>query len=210
MPRPVLLVHGILGNRHIYWNLFIRRMRNDGFRVHDVVLPYAMLGDIRIAAGILRDKVDASLRGDHVKKVDLVCHSAGGLVVRYYLTYLGGNKHVDRVIFMGTPHQGTYFAYIMGLPVLRIARQTRPGSHLLNEIAGPGHAPPGVDLINFWSPVDGIVVPAENAILPGARNIKIPWITHWGFLWRKDFYERIRDALTDGDETIDAFLQPAP
>ena len=198
-PTPVLLVHGILGQRHVYWNLFRRRLATDGFRVHEVVLPYYMLGDIRIAARFLADKVEATLAGDNVDKVDLVCHSAGGLVARYYLKYLKGDRHVAHAITLGTPHQGTYTAYVLGLP-FGILKQTRPGSHLLTEVNGPGAVPPHVRITSFWSPVDGIVLPPENAILAGAHNVRVPWLTHWGFLWNPSVYAKIRDALLEGQQ----------
>jgi len=204
--RPVLLVHGILGQRHLYWNLFKRRLVADGFRVHDVVLPYALLGDIRIAARVLADKVEATLAGDGADKVDIVCHSAGGLVARYYLTYLKGDRDVRHVVTLGTPHGGTYFAYLLQLPFLSIARQTRPGSHLIQEISRPGAVPPHVRITSLWSPVDGVVLPPENAILPGARNVKVPWTTHWGFLWNQHVYDLVRDALLghgEGQKTLD-------
>lgn len=192
--NSVILVHGILGQRHLYWNVFKHRLHADGYRYHDVVLPYGLMGDLRIAARFLRDKVDATLRGDDTDKVDLVCHSAGGLVARYYLMYLGGHKHVDRLITMGSPHQGTYFSYTIGPPLLQVARQTRPGSHFLEEINGPGHIPPGVRIYNLWSPIDGIIWPHHNSRLPGSKALKV-LTTHWGFLWRRDVYETVRDAL---------------
>lgn len=194
--RPIILVHGILGQRHLYWNIFKQRLIRDGFRVHEVILPYGMFGDMRIAAGFIRDKVEATLRGDHVDSVDIICHSAGGLVARYYMKFLGGDKRTAHLITMGTPHQGTYFSYMMGFPlVLQIAKQARPQSHFLEEISGPGAIPATVRVTNIWSPIDGIVLPSENARLPGAHNIKMPWSTHWGFLWRKDVYEAVREAL---------------
>lgn len=204
--RPVLLVHGILGQRHLYWNLFKRRLVADGFRVHEVVLPYALLGDIRIAARMLADKVDATLAGDKADRVDLVCHSAGGLVARYYLTYLKGDRSVRHLVTLGTPHNGTYFAYLLQLPFLSIARQTRPGSHLLQEISGPGAVPPHVRITSLWSPTDGVVLPPENAVLAGARNVKVPWTTHWGFLWNQHIYTVVKDALLGhgaGQRTLD-------
>jgi len=204
--RPVLLVHGILGQRHLYWNLFKRRLAADGFRVHDVVLPYALLGDIRIAARVLADKVEATLAGDGADKVDIVCHSAGGLVARYYLTYLRGDRSVRHLVTLGTPHQGTYFAYLLQLPFLSITRQTRPGSNLLREISRPGAVPPHVRVTSLWSPIDGVVLPPENAVLPGARNVKVPWTTHWGFLWSQHTYHLVRDALLGhgaGQRTLD-------
>jgi triacylglycerol lipase len=207
--RPVLLVHGILGQRHVYWNIFKRRLAQDGFRVHEVILPYYMLGDIRIAARFLADKVEATLAGDGVDRVDLVCHSAGGLVARYYLKYLKGDRNVAHLVTMGTPHQGTYFSYLMALPFMGIVKQTRPGSHLLHEVNGPGAVPPQVRVTSFWSPTDGVVLPPENAVLAGAHNIRIPWTTHWGFLWSGHVYALVRDALLDhatpvgGQRTLD-------
>jgi triacylglycerol lipase len=197
-PTPVILVHGILGQRHVYWNLFRRRLAQDGFRVHEVVLPYYMLGDIRIAARFLADKVEATLVGDGVDKVDLVCHSAGGLVARYYLKYLKGDSHVSHLVTLGTPHLGTYFSYALGFPFMGIMKQTRPGSHFLSEVNdGPGAVPHHVRITSFWSPMDGIVMPPEHAILVGANNIKVSWLTHWGFLWNPRVYGMIREALLD-------------
>ena len=200
-PTRVLLVHGIRGQRHIYWNLFRRRLVQDGFRVHEVILPYYMLGDIRIAARFLADKVEATMRGDNVERVDLVCHSAGGLVARYYMKYLKGENHVAHLVTLGTPHQGTYVSYALGLPFMGILKQTRPGSHLLTEVNGPGAIPTQVRVTSFWSPTDGIVIPPENAILAGAHNIKVPWLTHWGLCRNPNGDSMIRDALLDGHES---------
>lgn len=196
--NPVILLHGILGQKHLYWNLFKRRLRQDGFRYHECILPYALLGDIRIAAGILHDKVEATLRGDKATKVDLVCHSAGGLVARYYMMYLGGDKRIGHMVTMGSPHQGTYFSYLLGANnFIQVAKQTRPGSHFLDEINGPGAVPTHIPFCNIWSPLDAIVIPSFNSHLPGSQAIKVPFCSHWGFLIRKDVYETVRDALLD-------------
>jgi len=47
-----------------------------------------------------------------VEKVHIVAHSAGGLLVRYYLQ---NNYHddVERVAFLATPHQGSVDAYLL-------------------------------------------------------------------------------------------------
>ncbi len=194
--RPVLLVHGILGQRHLYWNVFASRLKGDGFRVHEAQLPYSMLGDIRIAALTLKEKVEATCRGDKAEKVDLVCHSAGGLVARYYVKFLDGHKRVGHLVLLGTPHKGTYFSYV--LPLLRIAAQAKPGSNLIREIDEAEG--PDVPTTNFWSPVDGIVFPPENAKMEGphARNVQVDWMHHWGFLVSGAVYKHVHDALRDG------------
>lgn len=207
--RPVLLVHGILGQRHLYWNLFKKRLEDDKFRVHEVLLPYYLLGDIRIAANILKEKVEATCRGDRAEKVDLVCHSAGGLAARYYLKFLGGGKRVAHVVTLGTPHAGTYFSYALGLPFAGVARQTRPGSQFLKEISGPRAVPRGVRVTSFWSATDTVVLPAQSAVLPGARNVQVPWMHHWGFLWSSSVYNLVRDALLDRGASAKPTRKPA-
>ncbi len=39
--------------------------------------------------------------------VDIVAHSMGGLIARLYIQKMGGDKKVKRIIFMGTPHNGS-------------------------------------------------------------------------------------------------------
>lgn len=192
--RPVILLHGMLGQRHIYWNVFKHRLEQDGFRHHECIIPYGMLGDLRLAASFLKDKVEATLRGDGASKVDLVCHSAGGLVARYYMMYLGGASKVGTIVTLGTPHQGTYFSYVLPVPLLPIARQTRPGSHFLDEINGPGAIPPGVHFVNIWSPLDGVVLPSHNSKLAGSNAVRVV-ATHWSLLWSKDVYRQVSGAL---------------
>ncbi len=198
-PRPVLLVHGILGQRHLYWNLFASRLKRDGFRVHEALLPYTMLGDIRLAARTLEEKIEATCRGDRVEQVDLICHSAGGLVARYYIKLLGGSARVRHLILLGTPHKGTYFSY--ALPLLPIANQARPGSNLIREIDEAEGT--DVPITNFWSPVDGVVIPAANAQLQGkaVRDIKVEWMHHWGFLISGTLYRNVHAALLAGPPT---------
>lgn len=189
--RPVLLVHGILGQRTLYWNLFRRRLERDGFLVEEVTFPGYLLGDLRRAAETLKEEVEAMARTGH-PEVDLVCHSAGGLVARFYIQNLDGDAHVRHVVMLGTPHRGTYFAYAMGVPV-GLAAQARPGSDVLAALdASPW--PKQVRATNFWSPVDGIIIPGDRSVWDTATNIKI-WTHHWAFLVSRRVYEQVRRAL---------------
>lgn len=196
--RPVVLVHGILGQRLLYWNVFRHRLRSDGFDAYEAQLPYSMLGDIPNAAQRLQERITSILAelppgGDG--KVDLVCHSAGGIVALHYLKRLLGAQHVGHIILLGAPHKGTYFSYTM--PVLRISTQVRPGSSYLREL-GEAEFPAGVEVTNLWSPLDGVIIPAENSSLdhPRVRNVRVPWMHHWGFLISDRVYAQVKAALT--------------
>lgn len=193
--RPVLLVHGILGQRHLYWNLFRRRLEADGFRVHEVALPFVLLGDIRHAAASLAAAVEATCQESGWKgRVDMVAHSAGGLVARYYVQRLAGDTRVANLVLLGTPHHGTLVSYLM--PLLRVASQSAPGSRLLGEL-NHDPAPAQVRITNFWSPFDGVVIPAQNSVLraPGVRNVRLPGMHHWGFLVSNAVCDQVKRVL---------------
>lgn len=190
--RPVILVHGILGQRHLYWNLFRLRLARDGFDVHEAVLPFYLLGDLEEASEHLANQVERILDATGAAAADLVCHSAGGLVGRHASRRLG--SRLGHLVTMGTPFHGTRMGVVLaGLPGLRIAEQTRPGSAFLHDLeADPVD---GRRLHCLWSPLDGIVIPGHSAAMPGAHNIELPWTGHWMFLWSQPVYEAVRDVL---------------
>jgi len=192
--RPVLLVHGILGQRHLYWNLFRRRLEEAGFGVREVNLPFVLLGDIRRAAGVLAQAVDAARAATGSEHVDIVAHSAGGLVARYYVQALGGDARVRHLVLLGTPHRGTLASFL--LPVVRVAVQASPGSRFLGELDSKP-MPDSVQVTNFWSPLDGIVIPAENSVLraPGVRNVELRRMHHWGFLVSRAVCDQVKAVL---------------
>src|SRR5437016_3442484 len=118
--RTVVLVHGYLGNRSSFFPLAAYlKARGLG-----PVLSFSYSGERGIdgAALELREFVRQRVRGG---RVDLVCHSLGGLVARTWLQMLGGARRVDRCITLGTPHQGTYNAYWL---LSRVGRELRPDS----------------------------------------------------------------------------------
>ena len=59
--------------------------------------------DVRRSAQKLSQMIDGLKLS---QPVTIIAHSLGTLVTRYYLTRLGGNKKVERVMLMGGPHRG--------------------------------------------------------------------------------------------------------
>ncbi|MHB8632976.1 MAG: hypothetical protein ACYDBQ_03275 [Thermoplasmatota archaeon] len=179
----------MLGQRHLYWNLFRRRLEEDGFAVHEAVLPHFLLGDLEEATEHLVSQVLAwSVTGP----VDLVCHSAGGLVGRRAFARLG--DRVGHLVMLGTANQGTHVATALSVvPHVPLASQTRPDSAFLARLAGDPVDAKRMHCV--WSPVDGIVVPGRRATLPGADNIELSWTGHWMFLWSRRVYVTVRDIL---------------
>ncbi|SHG51760.1 Triacylglycerol esterase/lipase EstA, alpha/beta hydrolase fold [Streptoalloteichus hindustanus] len=161
--RPVVLVHGIVDNRSAF-TVLAPALRRRGFAVVHAVnygVLTAVNGDVRQAARALGEQVDQVRLATGSDRVDVVGHSLGGLIARYYVQRLDGDRHVDTLVTLGAPHAGTLTAHL--LPT-RLARQLRPGSPLLAELAEPA---PGcrTRFVAVWSDLDQVVLPRESARL---------------------------------------------
>ena len=80
------------------------------------------------------------------ERAGFVCHSAGGLVVRWYAEVRGGG--FDRVIFLATPHAGTSLAGLkVFVDVLRFGLNLPGGlDFALADEFGEGHGAVALDL----------------------------------------------------------------
>ncbi|WP_227025246.1 lipase family alpha/beta hydrolase [Streptomyces tsukubensis] len=176
--RPVVLLHGFIDNRSVFVLLRRSLAQHDRYRVHS--LNHSPLThDIRAAAGLLGQHIDELCRGTDEPEVDIVGHSLGGLIARYYVQRLGGDVRVRTLVTLGTPHSGTLAAPLMNAHP--IVRQMRPGSELMAELRAP--APHCVTrFFAFWSELDQVMVPRETACLTHpdlhSQNVRVTGIGH--------------------------------
>ncbi|MFJ5550777.1 esterase/lipase family protein [Streptomyces sp. NPDC093225] len=200
---PVILLHGFTDNRSVF--LLLRRALTAHGGRHVEALNYSpFTTDLRVAARLLGEHVEQVCARTGHDRVDLVGHSLGGLVARYYVQRLGGAERVRTVVTLGTPHGGTRVAPLMDAhPVVR---QMRPDSPVLVELAAPA---PGCStrFVSFWSDLDQLMVPLETARLdhPDLRteNVRVSGIGHLALAAHPAVTSRIRQAL-DGPGDLDA------
>ncbi|MBK7664908.1 MAG: lipase [Sterolibacteriaceae bacterium] len=159
---PVLLVHGYLCNRGVWWWLK-PRIENAGHVVATVTLE-PVLGEIDDGVRPLMERIEAVCRETGASRVTLVCHSMGGLTARAYVRACGSER-VARLITIATPHQGSAMARF-GLG--RNARQMRDGSAWIAAL-GQAALPAALPVVSIYSLHDSLLVPQDNAILPGAQ-----------------------------------------
>lgn len=104
---PVLLVHGYICNYRM-WDQTARALNEAGHPVLAISLEplFTSIDDYapQVQQAVLQLQ---QLSGTH--RVALVGHSMGGLVIRAWLRQYG-SAEVDRIITLGTPHQGTKMA----------------------------------------------------------------------------------------------------
>ncbi|MDX6330706.1 MAG: hypothetical protein QOI83_3089, partial [Streptomycetaceae bacterium] len=113
-PRPVVLVHGTLGNGTDNWLGLAPYLVARGYCVFsldygqlDGVPVFYGLGPIADSAQQLSDYVDQVLAATGTAKVDIVGHSQGGVMPRYYLKFLGGAAKVNALVGLAPDNHGT-------------------------------------------------------------------------------------------------------
>jgi triacylglycerol esterase/lipase EstA (alpha/beta hydrolase family) len=122
-PRPVVLVHGFLSNPqtwtpYVQSNGFLDSLGLKGFAVGDGQFPGA-LNTGSFAAPTSRTNTlaqNAEILGEYISNVkkqtgaemvDLVVHSMGGMISRYYIDRLMKTRDVAQLIMLGSPMGGS-------------------------------------------------------------------------------------------------------
>ncbi|MEU8763104.1 alpha/beta fold hydrolase [Streptomyces sp. NPDC048659] len=202
--RPVVLLHGFVDNHSVF--VLLRRTLARHGREHVESLDYSPFTcDLRTAAERLGRLVEEIRERTGQAEVDLVGHSLGGLIARYYVQRLGGDTRVRTLVMLGTPHAGTAFGPLADAHPL--VRQMRPGSEVLRELAGPA---PGVRtrFVSFWSDLDRVMVPVETAHLDHpdliTHNVRVSGIGHLALPVHPAVAAGILAALDDGDPAAGA------
>ncbi|MFC4955961.1 esterase/lipase family protein [Streptomyces mauvecolor] len=196
---PVVLLHGFIDNRSVFV-LLRRSLARHGWR-HLESLNYSPLtGDIRVAAELLGRHVEEICARTGHREVDIVGHSLGGLIARYYVQRLGGDLRVRTLVTLGTPHSGTRSAQLAHAHP--IVRQMCPGSELVEELRRPA---PGIRtrFVSFWSDLDTLMIPVETARIEHpdliAQNVRVTGIGHLAMPVHPAVAAGVRQALTAGE-----------
>ncbi|MFH8488113.1 lipase family alpha/beta hydrolase [Streptomyces longisporoflavus] len=175
---PVVLLHGFIDNRSVF--VLLRRSLAQHGGQHVESLNYSPLTcDIRTAAELLGRHIEEICERTGHHQVDIVGHSLGGLIARYYAQRLGGDARVRTLVTLGTPHGGTRVVPLADAHP--IVRQMRPGSDVIEELREP--APDcRTRFVSFWSDLDQLMAPLETACVDHpdliAQNVRVSGIGH--------------------------------
>jgi triacylglycerol esterase/lipase EstA (alpha/beta hydrolase family) len=183
-PRPVILVHGTTENRLANWSGLGPRLANEGFCVFAPNYGYyngiPALTNIESSAAQLGAYVDQVLaKYPGVTKVDIVGHSQGGMMPRYYIKFLGGQDKVNRLIGIAPSNNGTTLsglanlAKVFGLTGAVEAigpafAQQIVGSAFLQNLNAGDPTPGAVKYDVLVTNGDQVVTPYRSAFIAGA------------------------------------------
>lgn len=200
--RVVLLVHGLDEPGGIWDDLAAALLEDPVLAGRCALAQFQYPNDQRIAssadllAGALRD-----LKARGVERVDLVCHSMGGLLARDVLTrpgYYDGNARgggglpaVERLILIGTPNAGSPWAKLRALAEIReqVARFLDAPDHDARRLLGylsDGLGEAGDDLLpgspflaelNGRPAPTGVVITVIVGRLAPVRSDDLAWLS---------------------------------
>ncbi|NIH85951.1 lipase family alpha/beta hydrolase [Amycolatopsis granulosa] len=176
--RPLVVLPGLADNTAVFTDLKLALERCGAGPV--VSFSYSLLlRDVRSAAARLAEQVEQLCEVTGATRVDLVGHSLGGLIARYYVQRLGGHRRAGTVVTVGTPHGGTVAAWLFS--PLPLARQLRPGSDLVAELNQPAPGC-GTKFVTFSSDGDEVVLPSRHGRIEhqdlDVRNVVLPGVGH--------------------------------
>jgi triacylglycerol esterase/lipase EstA (alpha/beta hydrolase family) len=195
-----VLSHGTIENMAYNWNALSPLLKNNGYcafalnygqEAGKVVglpgsIPPGGTAPIETSAAQLSAFVDRVRSATGAAKVDIVGHSQGGMMPRYYMRFLGGAGKVHRLVGLSPSNHGTTVdglsALITLVPggsagltaVCGIACvQQLAGSAFINNLNAGGDTEPGVQYTVIETRYDEVVTPYTSAFLSGPNVTNI-------------------------------------
>ncbi|NBX68756.1 MAG: alpha/beta fold hydrolase [Proteobacteria bacterium] len=181
---PVLFIHGIFHNRSTFaW--LKQRLYSKGFRHFKEVNLLTSIHPIpRLAEQVARES-RLLVKKFQVPQIDIVAHSMGGMIARYFVQLLGGDGLVRNLITLGTPHRGTEWSKYSLIPHIReLAPQSRT-IELLNQCPPPKYT----RAVAVSGDLDIVIRPKDCTWWEGVRNIHLSRVGHAGLLFSKRVLE---------------------
>ncbi len=202
-PEPVILVHGLGGNKNTNWRTYAPLLANEGYCVYALTygvypgtpLPANLLGgltSIPKSAVEFSAFVDKVLASTGAKKVDIVGHSEGTQMPDYYAKFLGGASKIDKYVSLAPLWHGTNLAGIatanaygaaygfgplvegVFAPFFASGPEMMTGSAFYTKLRSGGTTiVPGITYTNIMTKYDELVQPYTSGFEPGATNLVV-------------------------------------
>jgi triacylglycerol esterase/lipase EstA (alpha/beta hydrolase family) len=233
-PRPVVLVHGSWSNMYENWSTLSPALAQKGYCVfalnyggtqYNGNWVYATDHDA-VSAQQLSDFVNRVLTATGATQVDIVGHSQGAMMPRYYLGFLGGAPKVHTLVQMAPDNRGLSFYGLSQVATLLVnlnpaltnlvigswcgaCTDNLANSAFMNKLNGIGDTVPGVQYSVIVTRYDEAVTPYTSQYLygPGVVNITIQdecstdFVEHIGLAYDPISLHNVFNALDPANAT---------
>lgn len=189
-PEPVVLVNGTFETMAKNWWTLAPVLADAGYCVYafdyGVTRVVPATGPVRDSATELGTFVDRVLGATGAQEVDLVGHSQGGMMPRWYIGFQGGAAKVDDLVGIAPSSHGTRGLIVrdddgegsalahadQGVAYRTCAAciDQQAGSAFMQELASIPDTVPGVDYTVISTEHDEIVTPYTSQALDGPED----------------------------------------
>lgn len=205
----ILLLYGFGATRRSV-SILEARLRKDGFDVISLKLGGFMdlfnTEPIDKLAKKVAQKIESLCERFQLPRFTIIGYSKGGLIGRYYITHLGGDKRVHTLITLATPHLGNPWSLLGGIFLVGLLskglRQMIPASKFMRMLAKKP-LPANVYTVSIASPKDK-TCPPRYSLLPERKegvpvcNVLLKDLRHSDFVIKQQAYQTIYDHLKTG------------
>lgn len=165
-PHPAVIVHGTFGDQKSGLDNLSLSLKQDGYCVYALDYGHRGTGPIEESAAELDAFVDRVLASTGAARAQLVGHSQGGMMPRYYIKHLGGDGLVEDLVGLAPSNHGTTNAGAMSSGDSCVAcGQQAAGSAFLTELNTPDETPGDVDYTQVVTRYDEVVTPYTSGFL---------------------------------------------
>ncbi|KAG0083660.1 hypothetical protein BGZ92_010580 [Podila epicladia] len=194
-PYPVIILHGLLAPSFTSWAYLAQKLSENGYCVFQ--LKYGMLPDLDDVGGLtdIRDSakeldayVDKVLDATDATQVDLIGHSEGTVVPRWYLRYLDGAAKTRSLVSVSPIGRGTSLQGLLGVSQVfgffdflskQVAQycpacvQLLDNSDFMQKLyADDQESVPGVRYLNLVTRNDQLVTPFTRGLMKITKRVK--------------------------------------
>ena len=234
-PYPVVLVHGTLANENFSWQALSPELANAGYCVYafnygatgSTLTHFFGLAPIATSAAQLSAFVNRVLASTGASQVDMVGHSQGGMMPRYYIQDLGGAAKTHLLVALAPSNDGTTVDGLtalinalksVGIDFLTLAQcysctqQLEGSSFLAGLNAAPSHGiSPSVKYVVISTKYTEVVTPYTNNFLPAAPNVQeiilqnqcaTDFTEHLGIIYDPVAFQDVMNALGSDSSTF--------
>ncbi|MFE5594742.1 esterase/lipase family protein [Streptomyces sp. NPDC056549] len=168
---PVVFVHGYNADPGV-WGGLRADLRADGYADAELFsFGYDTHRSVNeVLSGELAAYVEGVKRQTGASRVDLVAHSFGSLVTRWYVKFdAAGRTSVAHWVSLAGPNHGTGTAWACALWD-QACRDMTPNSYVQKKLAEGDETPGDVRYATWWSNCDEVINPDGSVPLAGAVN----------------------------------------
>lgn len=188
-PFPVVLVHGTFEDQYDNWADLSPQLAAMGYCVFSLNYGGAAgsviqgVNEIGQSAGQLASFVQQVRNATGASKVDIIGHSQGGMMPRFFIKNLGGASEVHSLVALVPSNNGTDLDGLVELAnlipganafigsVCEACVEQEVGSTFLTDLNAGGETNPAVNYTVITTTHDEVVTPFTNALLPAASNV---------------------------------------